>query len=88
MGPQDAPRPFSLIDIGVRVQGLLRMGTGQRTVGRLVSVGTLVVMMGVVVLPQAAGIYSSPGERKVRPPDVLAVETQVVQAELGLGKLS
>ena len=25
MGPQGAPRPFSLIDIGVRVQGLLRM---------------------------------------------------------------
>ena len=52
------------------------------------SVGTLVVMMGVMVLVQAAGIYSSPGERKVRPPDMLAVETQVVQAELGRGKMS
>lgn len=39
------------------------MGTGQRTVGSRVSVGTLVVMMGVLVISQAAGIYSSPGER-------------------------
>lgn len=50
--------------------------------------GTLVVMMGMMVLVQAAGIYSSPGERKVRPPDILAVETQVVQAELRRGKMS
>lgn len=49
--------------------------------------GELGVMMGVMVLVQAAGNYSSPGERKARPPDILAVETQVVQAELGRGKM-
>lgn len=94
MGPQGTSHPFSLIDIEVRVQGLLGMEGALQCGDRTEDSGQACVCGDAGGDDGHAGAISGsrhlqqPWGEDGRPPDILAVETQVVQAELGLGKFS